>query len=146
MPAFVAQSWPPEAGESNIAAKKHEKASKNGWNCREKEQAQPSQERTEDAYSSSAHSLIETEYESEGYACLRSATQARLVRQRLRFFTTSRKGSSRSEYWQKHETLCWPAHRANRRGFRLPIPSEPAPCHRPRSSPQGATPVERFPP
>jgi hypothetical protein len=44
MPAFVAQSWPPEAGEANIAAKKHEKASKNEWNRREKEQAQPGQE------------------------------------------------------------------------------------------------------
>src|ERR1700675_3516867 len=32
---------------------------------------------------------------------------------------------------------------ANRRGSRLPIPSEPAPCHRPWITPQGATPEER---
>src|SRR5271154_1756264 len=31
---------------------------------------------------------------------------------------------------------------ANRRGSRLPIPSEPAPCHRPWITPQGATPAE----
>src|SRR5271155_5147150 len=34
-------------------------------------------------------------------------------------------------------------HQANRRGSRLPIPSEPAPCHRPWITPQGATPAER---
>ena len=32
--------------------------------------------------------------------------------------------------------------RPNRRGSRLPIPSEPAPCHRPWITPQGATPAE----
>ena len=32
----------------------------------------------------------------------------------------------------------------NRRGSRLPIPSEPAPCHRPWITPQGATPAERI--
>ena len=36
-----------------------------------------------------------------------------------------------------------PAHRANCRGSRLPIPSEPAPCHRPWITPQGATPAKR---
>ena len=37
-----------------------------------------------------------------------------------------------------------PAHQGNRRGSRSPIPSEPAPCHRPRITPQGATPAERL--
>jgi integrase/recombinase XerD len=36
-----------------------------------------------------------------------------------------------------------PANRGNRRGSRLPIPSEPTPCHRPWITPQGATPAER---
>ena len=35
-------------------------------------------------------------------------------------------------------------HKANRRGSRLPIPSEPAPCHRPWITLQGATPAERL--
>ena len=35
---------------------------------------------------------------------------------------------------------------ASRRGSRLPIPSEPAPRHRPWITPQGATPAERLPP
>jgi len=43
----------------------------------------------------------------------------------------------------KHETLCRKARQANRRGSRLPIPSEPAPCHRPWITLQGATPAER---
>ena len=37
-------------------------------------------------------------------------------------------------------------HRANRRGSRSPIPSEPAPCHRPWITPQGATPAKRLQP
>ena len=41
------------------------------------------------------------------------------------------------------ETLRQPAHRANCRGSRLPIPSEPTPCHRPWITPPGATPAER---
>jgi hypothetical protein len=35
------------------------------------------------------------------------------------------------------------AHQANCRGPRLPIPSEPTPCHRPWITPQGATPAGR---
>ena len=54
--------------------------------------------------------------------------------------------ASPSESWQKHETLWQPAYRANRRGSRLPIPSEPAPRHRPWITPQGATPAERIQP
>ena len=54
----------------------------------------------------------------------------------------SRDGASPKESMQKQETLRWPAHQANRRGSRLPIPSEPAPCHRPCVTPQGATPAE----
>ena len=33
----------------------------------------------------------------------------------------------------------------NRRGSRSPIPSEPAPCHRPWITPQGATPAKCLP-
>jgi len=33
------------------------------------------------------------------------------------------------------------AHRASCKGSRLPIPAEPAPCHRPWITPQGATPA-----
>jgi hypothetical protein len=58
----------------------------------------------------------------------------------------SHDGASPSESGQRHETLCQPAHRANRRGSRSPIPSEPAPCHRPWITPQGATPAERVQP
>ena len=46
---------------------------------------------------------------------------------------------------RKHETLRQPAHRANCRGSRLPIPSEPTPCHRPWITPQGATPSRAKP-
>jgi hypothetical protein len=38
------------------------------------------------------------------------------------------------------------AHQANRRGSRSPIPTEPAPCHRPWITPQGATPAKRIQP
>ena len=53
--------------------------------------------------------------------------------------------ASPKESRQKQETLRWPAYQANRRGSRLPIPSEPAPGHRPWITPQGATPAERLP-
>ena len=56
----------------------------------------------------------------------------------------SHDGASPKESLQKHETLRWQARQANRRGSRLPIPSEPAPCHRPWITPQGATPAERL--
>src|SRR5208337_4551125 len=55
-------------------------------------------------------------------------------------------GASPKESLQKHQTLRWPAHQANRRGSRSPIPSEPAPRHRPWIAPQGATPAERLQP
>jgi len=54
--------------------------------------------------------------------------------------------ASPKESLQKHETLRRPAHQANRRGSRSPIPSEPAPCHRPWITQQGATPAERIQP
>jgi hypothetical protein len=57
---------------------------------------------------------------------------------------TTHDETSPKESLQKHETLRRPTLRANRRGSRLPIPSEPAPCHRPWITPQGATPAERL--
>ena len=53
-------------------------------------------------------------------------------------------GASPRGSLQKHENLCRPAHQANRRGSRSPIPSEPVPCHRPWITPQGATGAERI--
>lgn len=47
---------------------------------------------------------------------------------------------------KKLETLRQPAHGASRRGSRTPIPSEPAPRHRPWITPQGATLAERLQP
>ena len=56
----------------------------------------------------------------------------------------SHDGASPKESLQKQETLRRKPRQGNRRGSRLPIPSEPAPCHRPRITPQGATPAEHY--
>jgi len=53
--------------------------------------------------------------------------------------------ASPKESMQKHETLRRSALKPNRRGSRSPIPSEPAPCHRPWITPQGATPAKCLP-
>src|SRR3954453_8443528 len=47
---------------------------------------------------------------------------------------------------KKQETLLQPARKPNCRGSRSPILPEPAPCHRPWITPQGATPAERLQP
>jgi hypothetical protein len=56
----------------------------------------------------------------------------------------SHDGASPKESLKKHETLRRKPRQGNRRGSRLPIPSEPAPCHRPWITPQGATPAEHY--
>ena len=65
----------------------------------------------------------------------------RPVASRLLIPVASHNGTSPQESLHKHETLHRPSHRENRRGSRLPIPSEPAPCHRPWITLQGATPA-----
>ena len=55
----------------------------------------------------------------------------------------SHAGASPQEYSKKRETFPQPAHQADCGGPRSPIPSEPAPCHRPWITLQGATPEER---
>ena len=77
---------------------------------------------------------------------IRMPGKERPAASRLMIPEASHDGASPKESLQKHETLRWAAHRANRRGSRSPIPSEPPPCHRPWITPQGATPAERLPP